>query len=186
MTAALGGPADVTVRSCRYAAARPSSSDSDRTRFFWSTCADRDLRGGRDASTVRCSRLLDEMSGSTRGPRDPGGAVEGVAGPQERKAGEAAHQGSDAAPARRVADAERAGAGDLLGDPGFSIRVPTTEFFTRQGRTRVWMKPGIRCGLDAGTEVGLMTGAESPSQSWTGSPASTRIARPDSSGERAQ
>ena len=26
------------------------------------------------------ARLLDEMSGSTRGPREPGGAVEGVAG----------------------------------------------------------------------------------------------------------
>ena len=93
--------------------------------------------------------------------------------PCDAETGEAAHHGGDAAPARLVADAVRAGVGDLLGDLGFSIRVPTTEFFTRQGRTRVWMKPGIRCGLDAGTEVGWMTGAESPSQSWTGSPAST-------------
>ena len=69
--------------------------------------------------------LLDEMSGSTRGLRDPGGAAEGVAGPQEREAGKAEHQGSDAAPARLVADAVRTGAGDLLWDAGVSIRVPT-------------------------------------------------------------
>jgi hypothetical protein len=44
--------------------------------------------------------LLDDMSGSTRGPRDPGGAVEGVAEQQEREAGEAAHERSDGARAR--------------------------------------------------------------------------------------
>ena len=78
------------------APARPSSSDSDRTRFFWSTCADRDPRGSRAVPPRPCDAtgLLDEMSGSTRGPREPGGAVESVAGPREREAGEAAHQGA--------------------------------------------------------------------------------------------
>ena len=84
--------------------------------------------------------LLDEMSGSTRGPRDPGGAVEGVAGPQEREAGEGAHRGGDAAPARLVADAVRAGASDLLGDPGFSIRVPTTEHIRSRTGTTEWLR----------------------------------------------
>ena len=68
-------------------AARPSSSDSDRTRFFWSTRADRDLGGGHAGSRVRCNRAADKMSGSTLGPRDPGGAIEGVAGAARARSG---------------------------------------------------------------------------------------------------
>ena len=56
--------------------------------------------------------------GSTRGSRDPGGAVEGVAGPQEREAGEAAHQGCRAA---KIALAPQAA---LVSLHGF-LRTPT-------------------------------------------------------------
>ncbi len=87
-------------------------------------------------SGIRCSRpALVRAAGTV--PRDPGGAVEGVAGPQEREAGEAAHQGSDAAPARLVADAVRAGAGNLLGDAGSAsgCRPQSTSVPHRHNRT---------------------------------------------------
>ncbi len=62
--------------------------------------------------------------------------IELPAGPQEREAGEAAHRGSDAAPARLVAGAVGAGAVDLLGNAGLSITVPTTEHISpRTGTT---------------------------------------------------
>ena len=83
--------------------------------------------------------LLDEMSGSTLGPRDPGADIEGVAGRKSEKREDAAHQGSDAAPARPVADAVRAGAGDLLGDAGFSIRrygMTGSQSYRRRARAR--------------------------------------------------
>ena len=69
----------------------------------------------------------NKTSGSTLGPRDPGGAIDSIAGPQEREAADAARQGSDAAPARPAADAVRAAAGDLLGDAGLKIRCSTTK-----------------------------------------------------------
>ena len=87
MTERLRGPG-VTVRRSRYAMARRSSSHSDRARFSGRPRADRDLRGGR--CWTRCPALR-------AGSRDPGRAAKGVAGPQEREAGEAAHQGCRAA-----------------------------------------------------------------------------------------
>ena len=124
-----------TVRSDRCVAARPASSDGDSTRFFWSPRADRDLRAGQAASPVRGSPAAGQDVRLSLGPRDPRGPNEGTAGPQEREAAEAAHQGSDAAPARRPADVVRAAAGDVLGDAGFSIRCgPQSTSVPHRGR----------------------------------------------------
>ena len=81
------GPWTVSVRSCRYAAARPSSSDSDRTGSSGRPVLIETLADAVPPRPCDAAGLLDEMSGSTRGRRDPSGAVEGVAGPQEREAG---------------------------------------------------------------------------------------------------
>ena len=45
-----------SLRTARVSAARPSSSDSNRARFSGRPRADRDLRGDRAASAVRCNR----------------------------------------------------------------------------------------------------------------------------------
>ncbi len=66
----------VTVRRSRYAAARPPSSDSDGARFFWSTPVLIETFVETAPPRPRgATGLLDEMSGSTRRSRDPGGAV---------------------------------------------------------------------------------------------------------------
>ena len=82
----------VTVRSDRDAAARPSSSDGDSTRFFWSPVRIESLVEAQGASPVRCSPAAESRCPALRwGPRDPDGAIEGIAGPQERAAAEGAH-----------------------------------------------------------------------------------------------
>ena len=59
-------------------------------------------------------------------------------------------------------------------------------FSTRQGRTRAWMKPGIRCRAGRWHRGRFRTDAESSCLSWTGSPASTPYCEAGLSGERAQ
>ena len=115
----------------RRTATGPGSSGRPR--------ADRDPRRARAASAVPCSWLLDEMSGSTRGPRDPGGAVEGVAGPQEPLR-------ADRAPMRCVQ-----GLAISSGTLAFSIRVPTTEYSrAAPGRPNGYRGPGGPGGVRAG------------------------------------
>ena len=58
------------------------------------------------------------------------------------------------------------------------------EFRTRRCRTQTWMKQGYCVGRDAGAEVGISYGAESPLQSLTRSPASTPYCDTGSPGER--
>lgn len=88
------------VRSGRYAAT-PQPGHPGRTATGSSSSrrppADRNLRGGRTASAVRCSRSCWTRLRALP-PRDPSGSVEGVAGPQGRDAGDAAHHRGPCSP----------------------------------------------------------------------------------------
>ena len=110
-------------------------------RLFWRRPgADRDPRGRRAASAVGCSRAAATCAMRAV----PSKALRGRKG---RETGEAACQGSDAAPARPVADAVRAGAGGFLGDAGFSIRVPTAEYISAHGLHPRVTRPAARSPL---------------------------------------
>ena len=94
---------------------------------LWSTCADRDPRGGRAASAVRCSPAAGRDVRLHAGTARPGRCCRRRCRAAEREAGGLSTRAAtplrpDWLPMRCVQ-----GAGDLLGDAGFSINAPITE-----------------------------------------------------------
>ena len=85
------------------------------------------LVGSRPASAVRCSRAAGRDVRLYAGTARPRRCCRRRCGAARARSARGRAPRERTSLRRLVADAVRAGAGDLLGDPGFGIRVPTTE-----------------------------------------------------------
>ena len=133
------------------AAARPSSSDSGRTGFFWSTCADRVIVEAVPLRPCDAAGLLDELPGSTRGPRDAGRWLwKALRGRKSEKRERLRTRAATALRPERLRGAVCAGVGDLLGNAGFSILGRMVD--APLSLCRAFRTAAARCGASLGRE----------------------------------